>query len=368
MDARLIAGLLRDRASTEDLIQQVLRGIRWSTVDGFVGGLEKPMRILTLGYQSSGKTTYMASLYGQLQSSFHGLSLAAKQGEDDRQLTALAREIGRGRYPPMTARRSDYHFQLRLDGQALVEFHWSDYAGGLLKTFSADNPDVPRMREELKKVDGVMLICDAEVLARRAYRTSEFGLWVTMLTEVLRHVSRPLSVALVLTKFDLIRTIDGATFDGVGRLVQSVSRNDKVSLAVIPVQCGGSGFVNVPLPLFFALVSAMDAQRGEVASEVALHRNRAAYHDARKGGFWGDVDKLWSRIVGEQSHEELARQEHRQLATKSTRQARLDQATAAMRASLKHVPPAAHVTDAHELARHVNAAYAAGNPSAGRFR
>src|SRR5438309_901376 len=85
-----------------------------------------------LGHSSVGKTTYMASMYGTLQTPINGFSLHTQDSAYHIGLLGDFNNIRRGIYPPATARRDQYDFSLYFKGKAIFPFEWVDYRGGAL--------------------------------------------------------------------------------------------------------------------------------------------------------------------------------------------------------------------------------------------
>lgn len=250
---------------------------------------EEPMRIVTLGHTAVGKTTYMASLYGELQQSFDGFTLGT-ESSDHTNLLSISRAIGRGTYPPATAHRSQYEFSLKFDGTEVLKFNWSDYSGGAIVRTSEDQ-QAQRLLQDLEEADGLMLMCDSEALSRRYFR--EIGRMTAIVARALRDLSHPISLAVVLTKSDLVYHFNQQMLSHFSGLIGVIEASNKVSGALIPVACGRQ-VMNVPMPLFFALQASVNYKANTLEREMESHLQQARVLRASNQGVDWLIDQVSS--------------------------------------------------------------------------
>ena len=140
------------------------------------------MKIVMVGHNNVGKTTYMASLYCVMQQSINDFCLKAVDSEDRQALLKLADDIQKGKYPLPTDQRSEYKFNLRYQGKDVFPFTWADYRGGAIIQ-KQDSEQAQLLLEDLKKTDGIMMFCDADALARGNIRSNQLGRMTTLISQ-----------------------------------------------------------------------------------------------------------------------------------------------------------------------------------------
>lgn len=249
------------------------------------------MRIVMLGHSGVGKTTYMASAYGALQSNYEGFSLRAKATSDHERFVTLAKGIAEGTYPAGTDQRETYSFILRFRGHDVLPFDWADYRGGVLMDRSA-KAESAKVRNDLAHADGVAIFCDCRKLQRGQRTAQEMGRLSNLLGSSLMGVEKNLPVALVLTKRDCVRDIDERITQWVAPIVECLRSSDRLLGAQIPVACGPKAS-DVATPLLFLLSHAIQRKSQTLAAEIKQRTQEAEGHEARAATFTGVVKDAW---------------------------------------------------------------------------
>jgi hypothetical protein len=294
------------------------------------------MRIVTLGHSQVGKTTYMASLYGELQRSHYGFTLATSNSGYHNHFVATAKAIRKGVYPPPTAHRSEYVFSLKYNGSNVLEFTWSDYRGGAVGELT-EREQTRLLIQDLENANGLMLLCDGDALARKRLGRSQIGRMIAMLGHALRGVPHPISLAIAFTKSDLVSAYDRAMLRDFGGLINAIQVSDKVFGVVIPVACGRTLF-NVALPLYFSLETAARHQATRLEREMKDHVTRASMLEAQNSGIEWLIDQVKCFFTDETTNDQRIAT-HRQAARSKQREfAKVKHAVENMTRCLQHLP------------------------------
>jgi len=170
-------------------------------------------QIVVIGRRQSGKTIFLASIYGKLWKSLNGMTAKALSGETHKELMEVNRLLTQGQWPSSTVGATQvamelvYHDRKRL----LVAL---DYAGEKFSdAFVKENVDDPVVKDLLKHIDraaAVMLLIDPSIIAGKdmdAAVDDDFG----MVQAVQRIRNWPggdeVPIVLVLTKMDLYQRL-----------------------------------------------------------------------------------------------------------------------------------------------------------------
>ncbi len=262
------------------------------------------MKIVMLGFTGAGKTTYMASLYGAMQRELKGFSLRANEHETRKQLLNLSDEILLGKYPPPTAIRDEYEFYLKFQGQDVLPFTWSDYRGGALRE-KQENAQARKLVEDLQEADGIMMLCDSSSLATRNLRSNQLGRMITLVTQSLQNRERPVSVGIILTKFDLLTNFSEEMLNPFMGVVEAIENSDLVFGAIIPIACGRQ-ILNVQLPLLFALHIEVIYQAAFQKFSLEHYMEDAQKWAKKSEGVWGGLRWAFDKVTGNPTDEEIA--------------------------------------------------------------
>lgn len=267
-----------------------------------------------LGHTGVGKTTYMASLYGAMQQSVEGFSLRADDLEDHNRWKNLSDGIRRGDYPVSTDQRQEYKFHLRYQGRNILEFAWADYRGGAIReTQESDQAKV--LLEDLKSADGIMLFCDSSALVAGDQRSNQIGRMTALTAQALKTLERPISLAIVLTKTDLVADFQINLLEPLNGLITAINVSTTVLGAIIPISCGKE-LCNVSMPLLFTLHATVLWQAILIRETAEAHQERAKSYEDQSRGVVGALDWIISRVSDQPTFREMAVKERSEAAEK----------------------------------------------------
>ncbi len=209
------------------------------------------MDIVMLGHSEVGKTTYIASMYDELQTPVNGFSLRTNQYADHKRLVEAAARIKQGSYPAPTDRRHVYYFHLCHHDSACFRFIWRDYRGGALLANSSDS-EAEDLFRDLRRASGIVVFLDHTKVGVESAAQDEIGRITYLLSSALSSHERITPVAIALTKTDLVRS----EFEDIGQsaqnLIDAVADAETTVTATFPVACGSEP-QNVALPVLFQL-------------------------------------------------------------------------------------------------------------------
>ena len=258
------------------------------------------MKIVMLGHSGVGKTTYMASMYGQMRQGIDGFGLISPDPQVDRELVEACQRIHAGSYPAATDQRAKYDFTLIYKGASCFSFTWLDFRGGVLDE-RRDSTDSSKFHKDLVTADAILLFCDATVSSERHVRR-QIGRMNQMVSGAVREIEHPMPLGIVLTKMDcaadsafgeIERKLDG--------LISAVSASETVVGSLLPVACGRRSW-NVELPVLFTLHFGIVSQVGHLSRAIKEREQARQKYESRRGLF----DEIWSLIVSEPSWGDLA--------------------------------------------------------------
>lgn len=271
------------------------------------------LKIVELGNTKIGKTTYMASMYGNLQSIFSKFKLRAVDQQEHDRLLELYSFIRKGKYPAPTSQRNRYDFVLQYREKDVLSFNWTDYRGEAVRD-KASNEDVQALLEDLRLADGIMVFFSAIALIKHDKRTNEIGRINYLLGKAFVNLERPISLAIVLTQVDLIGKDDFQKnlLEPIKGLIELVELTDEVSGVIIPTACG-TKMINTRMPVVFALqtrvrfiMDSLSAEYQKYKEEAASFQKKADEENSMAGG----IRDLWRWFIGETTHGTLAQQNY----------------------------------------------------------
>lgn len=272
------------------------------------------MRIVEIGHEGVGKTTFMACMYHTLQQPIEGFTLRAVQVTDHKRLIQLAENIERGIYPAPTDQRSEYNFYLQYQKQDIFPFTWADYRGGAIRE-TQSSEQARLLQQDLKKADGILMFCDCQALAKRDARRNQVGRMTALITNALKDLDRPIALAAVLTKADLVDDLSDDDFSPLQGLSEAIQVSEFIASMLIPVACGPES-INVHIPPLFVLYIGVCLQAGYLAKEVESHQQMATYYEQQTYGLGGFLTELWDTVQGNTTYRERSQQKMQQALSK----------------------------------------------------
>jgi hypothetical protein len=269
------------------------------------------MNIVMLGHSGVGKTTFMASMYNQMQQSTNGFTFTADSNDDHRRLISLARNISVGSYPAGTHQRAQYRFKLCYHGEKVLPFRWVDYRGSATSSRTREDEQAGQLYNDLRAADAIILFCACDVLMRKDTREMGLGRLMGVLSNVLKDTTTPKPLAITISKFDLYGEFDERLISPLRQLIETVNVSEYVIGTLIPVACGRNPY-NVAIPALFALRIGILIKAKELSDELEeIVEKRDRY--ANKIGFW---DEFWCSFSDEKSWSEMAMDEQKKLIAK----------------------------------------------------
>ncbi len=240
-----------------------------------------------LGHTNVGKTTYMASMYGALQSPINGFSLRAKNDTHHRELQDMYRNIRQGRYPLPSQHRQQYDFSLLHAGKAFFPFEWVDYRGGALLERST-SAEASQLVSELREADGTVLFCDSDPKEHKNVMR-QVNRMMAFVGQALQDREKPAMIAIVFTKFDLVDNPTEDLFKPTSNLLQTISQSKTVVGTLIPVACGKKP-INTELPVLFVLHFGIILQAHGLAAQIE-YLKKIAEEWTKEGSTWRGLFK-----------------------------------------------------------------------------
>ena len=244
------------------------------------------MKIVMIGHTGVGKTSYMASLYEEMQQRVEGFHLKAGNPQDHPRLIELSKMIRSGTYPPATAHRDEYKFLLRYQGKDVLEFVWADYKGGAIAEKKQSSEQAALLEKDLKEADGIMMFCDCDALARDNARGVQIGRMTALIGRAIQDLDHPFALSIVLTKTDLISRFEEPLIKPLSGLMSAINASKWVSGAFIPIACGIQS-VNVPMPLLFTLHASVILQALVSVSQIKHYYNQSVEWEVKSKGVLG---------------------------------------------------------------------------------
>jgi energy-coupling factor transporter ATP-binding protein EcfA2 len=271
------------------------------------------MNVLMLGHSGVGKTTYVASMYGAMQSEVAGFTIKAKRRGDKARLLELHESILRGEYPAPSNQRESYPFRLCYEGSDVLSFDWADYRGDALVESARESEEARSLHDDLTEADAVLAFFDCTMLATRRGQFREIRRMILLLSRAMQEVDHVMPLALVMAKADLVDASSSGLLAPLDPLLETVRASKHVVGSLIPVACGRDAH-NVELPALFALYFGLSQRIERLAEQI----NTMA---AERDRMIGKVSTIWdfafdwvdSKLSGSQTWGEMAERKHNEL-------------------------------------------------------
>lgn len=266
------------------------------------------IKITMLGVSGTGKTCYMAGMYGMmgLGQNLNGFRVSTSDKDDYQKLEEmneiwsdmLSTTSSSRRWPVSTSEPKLYKFELGFANDNLrpiVEFDWYDYRGGAIQEYPPNSDDVNRLRERLRETSCILICVSGEHLNNSLKSTGSFlkacnSIGVNRINELIRESksagnSIPPSIAIVITKHDLCkhRTQD-ELLTIIKRMFPVLFENDSKWLVMLcPVTLGYSLAIdtegeidpqNIHLPIIFSLYSELLRKHWKEEENVRYTENQ----------------------------------------------------------------------------------------------
>lgn len=258
------------------------------------------MKIVMVGHQGVGKTTYVSSMYREMTTNgIGGFWVRAQSDAEHRRLLAAAEGVARARYPAPSEQRSTYGLTLRHGRNALIDFTWSDYRGGALR--EARTSQSAELVEDAMTADAVLIFIEAGDLAgSRTAGRSRIRDLTNIAFRVIDGRELLVPIVLVITKSDLVDD-DAVSIAPLESFITAVADDERVCATIAPVACGPQP-IGILLPVMFSLYFGLLTRAAALHASVRSSVEAADLLDRKRSG----TDWLISRIKGEPTYGDLA--------------------------------------------------------------
>lgn len=240
------------------------------------------IKISILGTTGAGKTSYLLGMYAAMQSGIQGFTLAAKNIDQDLELTERWEQListqGADRWPTPNAGVIEHcHFDFNYGFRTIMGFEWIDYRGLALNDRSGEQ-DVQELSQYLISSECVFLTISGEYLQYSVVPTTVRDVKSDRMNQFLQQYisknyqptsEKPFPVVIIITKYDLCKHREKEeVIEDVKKLFQALFTPDSGWLVMIcPVSLGKeletdveNGVivpVNVHLPVVFAVYAQL---------------------------------------------------------------------------------------------------------------
>jgi len=276
------------------------------------------MNYVMLGHSSAGKTTYMAALYYRMANGIYDYKMTFDRWEnywykrytldnknydyeesqkEEEELKKTSEDVSRGIYPPATAIKQEYVFNVTYKDFHDVTFKWFDYRGGALNERSSQSSDTSDLMRKIKSCDALLVFLDGLKLEESANRNERsLQRLVYLIKNAIANVSVEdgayFPISFIITKSDLCHDF----FNSSGfrymheNLFKDIIQNGRVAGLITWTQINSKTISNVHFPLFFSLYHCMHKFEMEaVDSYQSRKRNRGLFDSIKE--FFTEEDK-----------------------------------------------------------------------------
>jgi GTPase SAR1 family protein len=264
------------------------------------------MRIVMVGHEGVGKTTYVACMYREMATSgLHGFWVRANSDGEHRRLLSAATRVAQSSYPPPSEQRSTYGLTLRHGSTALIDFTWGDYRGGVMR--ESQTAQSEEFLEDAMSADAVLIFIESTDLAgSRARGRARIRDLTNLAFQIIDRREVLVPIVLVITKSDLIENGE-IPVEPLTNFLTAVNGDQRVRATIAPVVCGPQTS-NLLLPVMFSLYFGLLVRAAELQARADAAEQTAIVAEAgRSLGDW-----VRSRLAGVATNGELAQLARRQ--------------------------------------------------------
>ena len=234
-----------------------------------------------VGHSRSGKTSFMAGMYRYLGECTEGYGISAKKKNQKEQLSKMASELSKDKYPDGTSIQSEYEFSLNVHGEELIPFNWIDYRGGILMSDDPTDSDVDDFMEALEKADALVVFLDGTKLIEPSARWNiEYDLLLSCIEKSLsvKHNSC-FHISFVITKCDMV--VPGTTFFGLSRfdsLFRQINNSQNVYAMLIQCRITSESYFTPFLVLAFSVYGGTPIYIRRITEAINKAKRKAEEH------------------------------------------------------------------------------------------
>lgn len=240
---------------------------------------------MMIGHSGSGKTTYMAAMYGLMcGEGIEKYSIVSKTQSGHDSLANLCSSIFNGSYPKQTDIHSEYNFHLCYDEEGLIEFDWNDYRGGALSQRSDTSNEVRDLEERIVEADALIVFLDGDkIIKNDNYSLREYRRISQCINKAVNRISPdyPYPISFIITKAGKhtnINLYDTPGFKAVANITQLVQNSENIHGLLALTEVNDEVFYNVEYPFLFSMMFGIIRHRGKVVEAHEYHREKAQEH------------------------------------------------------------------------------------------
>lgn len=260
-----------------------------------------------VGNEQSGKTTYMSSAYGLLQTPIYGFTVRANDISTHSWLNHLYNGLRtHNLYPAPTDKRTAYEFNLLYQEQPIITFEWKDNRGGIINEKSIQ---IKEFIDDITNSDAVMMFFEGNALLNNISSRSRLRRICSLIVSNLEDINDDYYIIILITKYDCIDDVDfGEVIEPLADFIDMAEENEKIHIFTIPVACTKYELLHVDLPLLAILYGGIIKDYISKSSELKNAINQVEL--LQNSAWFGNDIYCW--FTGEMSYgdqAEIKRQE-----------------------------------------------------------
>lgn len=275
-----------------------------------------------LGNTESGKTTYMSSAYGLLQTPVYGFTVRAIDNSTHSWLTHLYNDLlTHNVYPIPTDKRSTYAFNLFYQGKSIIKFEWKDVRGGIIDETSSEAKEFIK---DINKSDALMMFFEGNSLLKNISTRTRLRRICNLIINNLDDIDDDYYITILITKYDLISNADfSEVIEPLADFIEMAEENGNIHVFVVPVACTKDELLHVDLPLLTILFGGV--MNKYVSKKDELEDIISEAESLQSNAWFGN--DIYSLITGEKSYREKAEDERQKAVKKYKLVKKIEKAT-----------------------------------------
>ena len=252
------------------------------------------MNVMMIGHSGSGKTTYMAAMYGIMLEGIENYSIVSQTEEGHENLANICQEIFNGEYPKQTDIHSEYNFYLCYDEEGLIEFDWYDYRGGALAQRSDSSDDVKELEERIVNADALIVFLDGDkIIKSDNYSLREYRRISQCIHKAVSRIDDdyPYPISFIITKAgkhsdkNLYET---PGFNAIMNIIELIQGSENIHGLLAVTEINKEVIYNVEYPFLFSMMFGVLSQRNKIIETHNACVEKANGHM--------ENDTLWDRL------------------------------------------------------------------------
>jgi len=239
------------------------------------------MNVMMIGHAGSGKTTYMAAMYGLMVNGIEKYSIISTTQKGHDNLYAIINTILKGAYPGATDIHAEYNFYLQYDEEPLIDFDWYDYRGGALFERTNSSAETARLIERIRNADALIVFLDGDKvnlkdnsLLREYRRIAQF------IEQAISKIDQetPFPISFLITKAGKHPNQNLYDSHGVREMMplfEKISNSKNVHGLLAITEVSKDSLYNIEYPFLFSMMFGIERLRSKIADMHENHRQKA---------------------------------------------------------------------------------------------